>query len=121
MFQSPRIQGDSGGWDSMRDALSSMSRRQLVKWAGGMLGTAAVGSAAVAVSSGTASAAVASSTKFDLTAPSSELLREIGLQDVRVLQSFSFDNTNKHIYTVGLVQGSRQLPGESRQYTGDER
>jgi len=105
----------------MRDALSSMSRRQLVKWAGGMLGTAAVGSAAVAVSSGTASAAVASSTKFDLTAPSSELLREIDLQDVRVLQSFSFDNTNKHIYTVGLVQGSRQLPGESRQYTGDER
>ncbi|MFJ9248616.1 hypothetical protein [Streptomyces sp. NPDC101776] len=59
--------------------------------------------------------------KFDLTAPASELLREIGLQDVRVLQSFSFDNTNKLIHTVGLVQGSRQLLGESRQYTGDER
>ncbi|MET7480224.1 Tat pathway signal sequence domain protein [Streptomyces sp. NPDC005648] len=106
----------------MGDALSGMSRRQLVKWAGGMLGTAALGSAAtVALTSGTASAAVAASTKFDLTAPSSELLREIDLQDVRVLQSFSFDNTNKHVYTVNLVQGGRQLPGETRQYTGTER
>jgi hypothetical protein len=106
----------------MRDALSEMSRRQIMKWAGGMLGTATMGSAAtVALASGTASAAVATSTKFDLTAPSTELLREIELQDVRVMQSFSFDNTNKHIYTIGLVQASRQLPGETRQYTGTER
>lgn len=106
----------------MRDALSGMNRRQLIKWAGGMLGTATLGSAAtIALTSTTASAAVAASSKFDLTAPSSELLREIGLQDTRVMQSFSFDNTNKHIYTIGLVQAGRQLPGETRQYTGTER
>ncbi|MFF0045204.1 Tat pathway signal sequence domain protein [Streptomyces sp. NBC_01620] len=100
---------------------STVNRRQLLKWAVGALGVAGIGTAAVVATGGTADAAVASSKRFDLTDPSDMLFREILLQETRVLQSFSFDNTNKHLYTASLVQGGRQLPGESRAYTGDER
>ncbi|MFJ4846323.1 MULTISPECIES: Tat pathway signal sequence domain protein [unclassified Streptomyces] len=104
----------------MSETSPVLSRRQLIKWTGGALGVTALGSAAVALSGGTASA-VSASARFDLTDASDELFREIWLQETRVLQSFSFDNTNKHLYAVGLVQGGRQLPGESRAYTGTER
>ncbi|MGW6566024.1 phage baseplate protein [Streptomyces sp. NPDC054975] len=104
----------------MASEASAISRRQLFTWAAGALGVGALGTAGVVAAGGPASA-VGASKRFDLTDPSSELLREIWLQEVRVLQSFSFDNTNKHLYTVSLVQGGRQLPGETRTYTGDER
>jgi hypothetical protein len=104
----------------VNDTASAFNRRQLIRWAGGALGVTALGSAAVALSGGTASA-VSSSTRFDLTDASDELFREIWLQETRVLQSFSFDNTNKHLYVVGLVQAGRRLPGETRTYTGTER
>src|SRR4051812_13353280 len=80
--------------DSMRETISTTSRRQLLKWAGGILGTATVGATSVLLTSDTA-AAGSTSTKFDLTAASSALFREITLQETHVLQSFSFDNTNK--------------------------
>ncbi|WP_328895952.1 phage baseplate protein [Streptomyces sp. NBC_00236] len=104
--------------DSKRSAIG---RRQLFAWAAGALGVAAAGTAMTLASGGPAGAAVGASTRFDLKDPSNELFREIALQETRVLQSFSFDNTNKHLYVVSLVQGSRQLPGETRTYTGDER
>lgn len=100
---------------------SAVNRRQLLKWAVGALGVAGVSTAGVVATGGTADAAVASSTRFDLTDPSEELFREIWLQEDRVLQSFSFDNTNKHLYTVSLVRAGRRLPGETSAYTGTQR
>ncbi|MGW2787718.1 phage baseplate protein [Streptomyces populi] len=101
---------------------TGLSRRQWLRWAAAGLSTAAVGAGAVALSGGRALAAgVPTSQRFDLTDASDELFREIWLQEDRVLQSFSFDNTNKHLYTVGLVRAGRQLPGETRTYTPAER
>jgi hypothetical protein len=61
------------------------------------------------------------SKRFDLTAASSELFREIPLHEDRVLQSFSFDNAGRILYAVGLIQGGRRLRGESRTYSAAER
>ncbi|MFI8105818.1 Tat pathway signal sequence domain protein [Streptomyces sp. NPDC086023] len=104
----------------MSEGVRSLDRRLLLKWAAGALGAAGVG-AGVLATAGNAAGAVGTSQRFSLTDPSTELFREIDLQETRVLQSFSFDNTNKHLYVVSLVDGGRQLPGESRRYTGDER
>jgi hypothetical protein len=80
------------------------------------------GAGAVALSGGRALAAgVPTSQRFDLSDASDELFREIWLQEDRMLQSFSFDNTNKHLYTVNLVRAGRRLPGETRTYTSTER
>lgn len=84
-----------------------------------MAAAAFVGSAAAQTSA--AAAAVASSKRFDLTDSSDEWFREIPLNETRILQSFAFDNTNKHLYTAQLVQGGRLLPGETRAYTAAER
>ncbi|WP_406329893.1 hypothetical protein [Streptomyces sp. NBC_00203] len=59
--------------------------------------------------------------RFDLTAPSTMLLREVWLSGTRVLQSFAFDNTRGHIFAVQLVDGSLQLPGETQTYSGNDR
>ncbi|MDX3639914.1 Tat pathway signal sequence domain protein [Streptomyces sp. MB09-02B] len=96
------------------------NRRQLLKRAAGLTGATLLGSAVLS-SAGTAAAAVATSKRFDLTDDSDEWFREILLQETRILQSFSFDNTNKHLYTAQLVDAGRQLPGEARAYTGTER
>ncbi|WP_308010726.1 Tat pathway signal sequence domain protein [Streptomyces sp. AC495_CC817] len=96
------------------------NRRQILMRAAGLTGAALLGSAVLS-GAGTAAAAVATSKRFDLTDGSDEWFREIVLQEVRILQSFSFDNTNKHLYTAQLVQAGRQLPGETRTYTGTER
>ncbi|MEU1406346.1 Tat pathway signal sequence domain protein [Streptomyces sp. NPDC005728] len=103
-----------------RETSGQLSRRQILQRVGGLTAAALVGSVAL-TQAGTASAAVASSKRFDLTDPSEEWFREILLNETRILQSFAFDNTNKHLYTVQLVQGGRILPGETRAYTGTER
>ncbi|WP_432137431.1 MULTISPECIES: phage baseplate protein [unclassified Streptomyces] len=61
------------------------------------------------------------SKRFDLTAPSSMLLREVPLAGTRVLQSFAFDNAAGHVFTVQLVDGGLRLPGETRTYSGSDR
>lgn len=66
-------------------------------------------------------ATVASSKRFDLTAGSHEWLREIPLNETRIMQSFAFDNTNRHLYTAQLIQGGRILTGETRACTAAER
>ncbi|MFE5614082.1 Tat pathway signal sequence domain protein [Streptomyces sp. NPDC056524] len=105
----------------MSEGARGLERRQLLKWvAAGALGAAGVG-ASVLATAGAAVGAVSASKRFSLTDPSAELFREIALQETRVLQSFSFDNTNKHLYVVSLVDGGRQLPGETQRHTGDER
>ncbi|KPI17823.1 hypothetical protein OK074_8102 [Actinobacteria bacterium OK074] len=65
--------------------------------------------------------AVTATKRFDLTAASTMLLREVPLSGTRVLQSFAFDNAQAQLFTVQLVDGGLQLPGETRTYTGAER
>ncbi|MFE5968953.1 Tat pathway signal sequence domain protein [Streptomyces sp. NPDC056463] len=104
----------------MKGETSGLSRRQILRRAGGFTAAALTGSL-VLTQAGTATAAVAVSKRFDLTDPSDEWHREILLGETRILQSFGFDNTNKHLYTAQLVQADRMLPGETRAYTGTER
>jgi hypothetical protein len=59
--------------------------------------------------------------RFALPKPSTELLREIQLGGTRVLQSFAFDNTRGHLFTLQLVDGGLQLPGETQAYSGADR
>ncbi|MFI0813301.1 phage baseplate protein [Streptomyces echinatus] len=103
-----------------RETPSHLSRRQILQRVGGLAAAAVTGSVALA-QTGTASAAVAASKRFDLTDSSDEWFREILLNERRILQSFAFDNTNKHLYTAQLVQGGRMLAGESQAYTDGER
>ncbi len=104
----------------MNGETSGPSRRQILRRTGGLAVAALTGSL-VLTQAGTASAAVPGSQRFDLTDGSDKWLREILLSETRILQSFAFDNTNKHLYTAQLVQAGRILPGETRTYTGTER
>ena len=79
-----------------RETPGLLSRRQVLRRAGGLTAAALVGSVAL-TQAGTASAAVASSKRFDLTDGSDEWFREILLNEATILQSFAFDNTNKHL------------------------
>lgn len=58
---------------------------------------------------------------FDLSAQPTELVHDKALQNGTVLQSFAFDNVNKHIYTVQLMAGGLKLPGESAAVSGADR
>ncbi|MBB6731554.1 Tat pathway signal sequence domain protein [Cohnella zeiphila] len=58
---------------------------------------------------------------FDLTAPAKELISGTDLQNNTVLQSFAFDNVNHYLYTVQLMAGGQQLPGESAPVSGADR
>ncbi|MCY9661753.1 hypothetical protein P5G65_08030 [Paenibacillus chondroitinus] len=58
---------------------------------------------------------------FDLSAQPTELVRDKALQNGTVLQSFAFDNVNKHIYTVQLMAGGLMLPGEPAAVSGANR
>ncbi|MEU3981249.1 Tat pathway signal sequence domain protein [Streptomyces sp. NPDC026672] len=109
-----------------------LDRRQLLRAAGAVVGVATVPAvsvgAAKAVSrshrtarDGAAAGAVGASKRFDLTAPSTALLREVQLSGTRVLQSFAFDNTRGHLFTVQLVDGGLRLPGESQVSSGADR
>jgi hypothetical protein len=94
-----------------------LNRRTLLRTAGGVVAGAALG----AVGAGPALATVPASKRFDLSDPSDMLIREKALHNVTVLQSFAFDNVNKRIYTVQVVQGGLQLPGESAPVSGSTR
>lgn len=58
---------------------------------------------------------------FDLSAQSTELIRDKELQNGTVLQSFAFDNVNKQIFTVQLMAGGLKLPGETAPVSGANR
>ncbi|MGW0764280.1 phage baseplate protein [Streptomyces sp. NPDC002676] len=109
-----------------------LDRRRMLRMAGAVIGAAAVpavavgASAAIARSRGAARndatpGSIAASKRFDLTAGSTALLREFQLSGTRVLQSFAFDNTRGHLFTVQLVDDGLQLPGETQTYSGDDR
>ncbi|SDE56303.1 hypothetical protein SAMN02799630_05474 [Paenibacillus sp. UNCCL117] len=58
---------------------------------------------------------------FDLSDPAEEIIREKTLHNGTVLQSFAYDNVNRHIYVVQLMAGGQQLPGESAPVSGANR
>ncbi|WNQ09030.1 hypothetical protein MJA45_15390 [Paenibacillus aurantius] len=61
------------------------------------------------------------SKRFDLTAQATEVIRDKALHNGTVLQSFAFDNANSRIYTVQLMAGGLQLPGEAAPVSGGTR
>ncbi len=105
----------------MKGETSGPSRRQILWRAGGLTAAALTGSLFLTQGGTASAAAVPASKRFDLTDGSDEWHREILLSETRILQSFGFDNNNKHLYTAQLVQAGRILPGETRTYTGTER
>jgi hypothetical protein len=58
---------------------------------------------------------------FDLSAPAAEVFRDKPLHNGTVLQSFAFDNENGRVFTVQLMAGGQQLPGESAPVSGSAR
>lgn len=61
------------------------------------------------------------SPRFALDTAGHELWRRKALHNNTVLQALAFDNTRGHLYTVQLVQGGLQLPGESAPVAGATR
>ncbi|MEV0431207.1 hypothetical protein [Micromonospora sp. NPDC050495] len=94
-----------------------INRRTLLRAAG----VGAAGAAFGAAAARPALASVPASRRFNLSDPSDKLIREKRLHNVTVLQSLAFDNVNKRIYTVQVVQGGVQLPGESAPVPGATR
>ncbi len=68
-----------------------------------------------------AGAATVAGGRFDLSVPSTQLLREKTPHNATVLQSFAFDDVGGHLYTVQLMQGGIQLSGESAPVSGADR
>ncbi|WP_432096262.1 teichoic acid biosynthesis protein C [Streptomyces sp. bgisy100] len=58
---------------------------------------------------------------FDLSGAATRWIHEKRLQQTTVLQSFAFDEDNRHIYALQVIRGGVQLPGEPRAYTHAER
>ncbi|MEU6237640.1 teichoic acid biosynthesis protein C [Kitasatospora sp. NPDC047058] len=57
----------------------------------------------------------------DVSAQSQPWRVEKTLEDATVLQSFAFDNVNRHVYLVQVTQGGRTLSGESGPVSGAAR
>ncbi|MFF0794881.1 Tat pathway signal sequence domain protein [Streptomyces spiralis] len=104
----------------MESVTSGLSRRSILRCVGGVAAGTLAASLAI-TQEGTAAAAAPSSERFDLTDGSTEWFREILLNETRIMQSFAFDNTNKHLYTAQLIGGGISLPGETQTYTGADR
>ncbi|WNC13877.1 hypothetical protein [Brevibacillus brevis] len=58
---------------------------------------------------------------FDLSAPTTQLVKEAELQNGTVMQSFAVDDVNDRIYVLQLMAGGQQLPGESGPVAGAQR
>jgi hypothetical protein len=97
-----------------REIEMELNRRQLLAIGGGAVAATVVGVP------GAAAAAVAGGW-IDLSVASEKYLREIGLHNNTVGQSLAFDNVNGHLYTIQVVQGGLQLPGESAPVSGADR
>ncbi|WP_217556868.1 hypothetical protein [Paenibacillus sp. GbtcB18] len=68
-----------------------------------------------------ANAASLTSRMFDLSAPAVERIKDKPLHNGTVMQSFAFDNVNRHIYAIQLMAGGQQLPGEAAPVSGSAR
>ncbi|MEV6970297.1 hypothetical protein AB0M47_34840 [Hamadaea sp. NPDC051192] len=102
----------------------SLARRTLFQAAGlGALAAALPSTAAVATDTTATdtTAAAAGPARFDLAAPGRPLFRTQRLHNKTVLQSFAFDNVNRHVYTVQLMAGGQQLADEAAPVSGANR
>lgn len=93
-----------------------IDRRRLLH--AGVAGLATAGWASTAT---TSASAVEADDVFDLTAPAVSYIREKYLYNETILQSFAFDDTNKCLFAVQLMQGGVQLPDEPAPVSGTER
>lgn len=59
--------------------------------------------------------------RFDLDVPSWQFVREQHVRDSTVMQSFAFDDSNGVVYVAQVVEGGRQLSGESAPMSGTQR
>lgn len=85
-----------------------LKRRGLLL-AGGAAAATALGAGAIWGSSAFADSAAGG--RFDLKTGAQRFLREKAIHDGTVLQSFAFDNVNKHIYFVQVTAGSDPKKG----------
>ncbi|MYX44211.1 teichoic acid biosynthesis protein C [Streptomyces sp. SID89] len=53
------------------------------------------------------------SPRLDLNSASNNWIREKATKDATIIQSFGYDNANRHIYLVQVTQGGLKLAGES--------
>lgn len=84
-------------------------------------GGAAAAGALGAFAAGAAAATTVAGGRFDLSVPSTQLIREKTPHNSTVLQSFAFDDVNGHLYTIQLMEGGIQLSGESAPVSGADR
>ncbi|WP_063735191.1 hypothetical protein [Streptomyces sp. RTd22] len=108
-------------------ATGRLTRRKFAL-AGGAAAAGALGAFAVrpteahAAHAANASAGIAAAGgRFDLSVPSTQLIREKAPHNNTVLQSFAFDDANGHLYTIQLMQGGIRLSGESAPVSGADR
>ncbi|MFJ4767829.1 teichoic acid biosynthesis protein C [Streptomyces uncialis] len=110
---------------------SQFNRRDFLGWGGvAALTVAGVGSGAGAALANPGASPATGATAAGL--PPSKLIRVEGntgpayfreetLREGTVIQSIGFDNINRRLYYAQLIQGGRQLPGESAPLSGDTR
>ena len=89
-----------------------LTRRRLFRAGGGAAAVLAFQAVPDLGSASAQAAALRRSRRFHLAAGSYALIRQKRLKDGRGLQSFGFDNVNRHIYLVQLKSGSPQLSGD---------
>ncbi|MFI0821620.1 teichoic acid biosynthesis protein C [Streptomyces sp. NPDC021098] len=106
-------------------AAGRLTRRRFAL-AGGAVAAGALGAFAVRPAEATAAEAAEAAEasaggRFDLSVPSTQLIREKAPHNNTVLQSFAFDDVNGHLYTIQLMQGGIRLGDESAPVSGADR
>jgi hypothetical protein len=89
----------------------AVTRRRALQGGGGAAAVLAF-QAVPGIGTENAYAALRRSRRFHLTAGSQAVLKEKALMGGRVLQSFAFDNVNRHIYAIQLRSGSPRESGD---------
>ncbi|WP_234375912.1 phage baseplate protein [Streptomyces sp. CB01373] len=102
------------------------SRRSLLTWSGASALTAATVSLGTETASAAAfpapgSALLAPSPRLDLNSASDNWIRAKPTKDATIIQSFDYDNANRHIYLAQVTQGGLKLTGESAPVSSADR
>ncbi|WP_377273247.1 teichoic acid biosynthesis protein C [Peterkaempfera sp. SMS 1(5)a] len=108
------------------DRLLRPNRRSLLAWSGASALTAATvslgsGAASAATSPAAGSALLVPSPRLDLNSASNNWIREKATRDATIIQSFGYDNANRHIYLAQVTQGGLKLTGESATVSSADR
>lgn len=91
--------------------MNKFSRRQVLAAGGGVAAAAGLAGIGGYTALANDSASVPESPKFDLTVPSERLFWKKPLQDNPVMQVFSFDNVNRHVYVMQRTTGTEGVEG----------